>query len=122
MKIAKNRQRMNFFQLLAHEMGHTFGMDHDQAERNEGKCKGDSHIMNWMQLKDTPWSKCSRSDFERNYASKKWGGWCLEDIREINVGHEGKVNVLIILFQILHKILIVNLFQDLDIYLPIPYS
>ena len=70
-------------------MGHTFGMGHDGMKSTEGKCTG-RHIMNGGQLKDTPWSKCSRSDFERNYASKKWGEWCLEDIREINVGHEGK--------------------------------
>ena len=98
-------------------MGHNFGMKHDNAERNEGKCKGGRHIMTGASTKDsmvhgpTPWSKCSRSDFERHYAAKKWGGSCLEDIRDINVGHEGKVNASMILYEVLHKIkLIVNFF------------
>ena len=103
-------------------MGHNFGMDHDGVERNEGKCKGGRHIMTGASIKDTPWSKCSRSDFERNYASKKWGGWCLEDIREINAGHEGKVNVSIISYYTFKAKLIVNYIQELDIYRPILYS
>ena len=89
-------------------MGHNFGMKHDNAETNEGKCKGGRHIMlgastPWSTT-DTPWSKCSRSDFERHYAAKKWGGSCLEDIREINVGHDGRVNASMILYEVLHKI------------------
>ena len=88
-------------------MGHNFGMSHDGAEKNEGKCKGGRHIMTGASAKDTPWSKCSRSDFERHYAAKKWGGSCLEDIRDINVGHEGKVNASMILYEVLHKIVFV---------------
>ena len=104
-------------------MGHNFGMSHDGAEKNEGKCKGGRHIMTGASAKDTPWSKCSRSDFERHYAAKKWGGSCLEDIRDINVGHEGKVNASMILYEVLHKIkLKVIFFKDIDIYIPIPYS
>jgi len=66
----------------AHELGHNFGMSHDFDEKhggNGGPCdkKG---IMSYGSYDFDQWSKCSKSDFEEHYASRKWGNGCLKDI------------------------------------------
>lgn len=73
-------------ELLAHEIGHNLGMEHDFEKRNGGKrghcnCKG---IMSYGYLchgRKIPlkWSTCSGKNFKRHYMNiKRQGRWCLE--------------------------------------------
>ena len=57
-------------------------MSHDFDEKHGGhggRCdkKG---IMSYGSYDFDQWSKCSKSDFEEHYASRKWGNGCLADI------------------------------------------
>merc|ERR1719216_801337 len=67
--------------ILSHELGHNFGMSHDFDDSHGGKGNScdNTGIMSYGSTDYTGWSTCSRSDFERHYASKKWAN-CLEDI------------------------------------------
>ena len=67
------------FQVVAHEMGHNFGMSHDFDAKHggdNGKCNGKG-IMSYG---DAPsaWSDCSIADFTGYYNSQKWGETCLK--------------------------------------------
>ena len=67
------------FQVVAHEMGHNFGMSHDFDAKHggdNGKCNGKG-IMSYG---DAPsvWSDCSVADFTGYYNSQKWGETCLK--------------------------------------------
>ena len=66
---------------MSHELGHNFGMSHDFDDSHGGKGNScdNTGIMSYGSTDYTGWSTCSRSDFERHYASKKWEN-CLEDI------------------------------------------
>ena len=71
--------------VLAHELGHNFGMSHDFDEKHggdNGPCNGQG-IMSYGSYDFDQWSTCSRSDFEEHYASQNWGDGCLEDISGI---------------------------------------
>lgn len=67
--------------VVAHEMGHNFGMSHDFDDKHGGDnsaCNGQG-IMSYG---DAPskWSTCSVSDFTGYYNSEKWGETCLKDL------------------------------------------
>lgn len=64
--------------VLAHEMGHNFGMSHDFDKKHGGDnsaCNG----LGIMSYGDAPakWSQCSISDFTGYYNLRKWGERCL---------------------------------------------
>jgi len=69
--------------VLAHELGHNFGMLHDFDRYNGGHlgpCNGRG-IMSYGCRLDTGcnrWSSCSRSNMEHNYFQWNWGGRCLD--------------------------------------------
>ena len=72
-----------FTQILAHELGHNFGMMHDFDDSLGGKgnpCNGDG-LMSYGSF-DQPlrWSSCSRASFEHHYFGLDWGCNCLLDI------------------------------------------
>merc|ERR1712018_384537 len=64
--------------VVAHEMGHNFGMSHDFDDKHggdNGACNGQG-IMSYG---DAPskWSSCSVSDFTGYFNSQQWGDKCL---------------------------------------------
>ena len=66
-------------QVLAHEMGHNFGMAHDFDAKNGGDnayCNGKG-IMSYG---DAPnkWSSCSVRDFKDHFIEGEWGSRCLK--------------------------------------------
>ena len=72
-------------QVLAHEMGHNFGMLHDFDETHGGTgdyststndCNNKG-IMSYGDGVPTEWSSCSVSDFTGSYNSNGWGDKCL---------------------------------------------
>ena len=68
--------------MLAHELGHNFGMDHDFSETHggdDGPCNGQG-IMSYGSYDYDQWSTCSKSDWEHHYSALNWGDGCLEDI------------------------------------------
>ena len=72
-------------QVLAHELGHNFGMSHDFDDKHgghDGPCNGQG-IMSYGSYDYNQWSTCSKSDWEEHYASMNWGNGCLEDISGI---------------------------------------
>ena len=74
-----------WIQVLAHELGHNFGMYHDFDEKHGGStgpCNGQG-IMSYGSYDYNQWSTCSKADFEEHYAAGNWGNGCLEDISGI---------------------------------------
>merc|ERR1712088_371228 len=67
--------------ILSHELGHNFGMSHDfdNSHGGQGGPCDNTGIMSYGSTDYTGWSTCSRSDFEKHYASRNWAN-CLEDI------------------------------------------
>jgi len=85
--------------VLAHELGHNFGMNHDFEDVHggvNGPCNGKG-IMSYEHYDYDEWSKCSRSDFEKTFQEQNWGTWCLDDISGLdgcstnNAGYSCKV-------------------------------
>jgi hypothetical protein len=71
-------------EVVAHEMGHNFGMSHDFDAKHggqSGSCNGKG-IMSYNNDKPMRWSSCSVSDFTGYYNSKNWGNTCFKDWNE----------------------------------------
>jgi len=70
-----------FGTLIAHEMGHNFGMehDHDKVHGGEGSaCDKRSNVMSYESAR-TKWSTCSKKDFQIHYDFViEENPWCLE--------------------------------------------
>jgi len=67
--------------VVAHEMGHNFGMSHDFDAKHGGMggpCDGQG-IMSYNNDKPMQWSSCSVSDFTGYYNSQNWGNTCLKN-------------------------------------------
>jgi len=57
--------------LLAHEIGHVLGADHDN-EVNKNDCPNHTHIMSpWMHSGITEWSECSRKNIDDAYNKRE---------------------------------------------------
>jgi hypothetical protein len=73
--------------VLAHELGHNFGMSHDFDAKHgghSGPCNGQG-IMSYGSYDYDQWSTCSKSDWEEHYSAENWGReGCLEDISDSN--------------------------------------
>jgi len=77
--------------VLAHELGHNFGMSHDFDDKHggsSGACNGQG-IMSYGSYDYNQWSTCSKSDWEEHYSGRNWGNGCLEDISDSTGPTEG---------------------------------
>ena len=62
-------------EVLAHEIGHNFGMSHDFDAKNSGQgCTG---LMDYGNPPQT-WSTCSVNDFKTFFNTNNWGNGCFE--------------------------------------------
>ena len=71
-----------YIKLLAHELGHNFGMSHDFDKKHgglNGPCNGKG-IMSYGSIDYNQWSSCSKSDWEHHYSLRQWGNGCLDDV------------------------------------------
>ena len=70
-----------YFQLMAHELGHNLGMQHDFANYNNFLCGQSDGLMSYG-FYDAPerhWSMCSQRNFKAHYQNMKNqnGAWCM---------------------------------------------
>ena len=81
----------NVLQVLAHELGHNFGMWHDFDKKHGGTgnywdstnaCnnQGIMSYGNWDLLGQLGWSTCSVGDFKQHYQERCWGKGCLAEV------------------------------------------
>ena len=63
-------------QLIAHEMGHNIGMDHDFIEKHKASGCDGKGIMSYGNPPNE-WSACSKADFIAHYQATK-SNWCMD--------------------------------------------
>jgi M6 family metalloprotease-like protein len=98
-------------QVLAHELGHNFGMSHDFDDKHGGQgghCNGQG-IMSYGSFNYNQWSSCSKSDFQQYYASKNWGNGCLENTGEFTLENISMPHEVHIIRKVFLNFMIVDL-------------
>ena len=66
-------------QLIAHEVGHNIGMDHDFIEKHKAAGCDGKGIMSYGNPPNE-WSACSKADFIAHYQATK-SNWCMDGMK-----------------------------------------